>query len=228
MNTLLPYQGLLYKEWIKLRYLGLLPFALLLLALGESFYSMNNLHAASGGQSLWTQVLFRSRMYFERMQYLPLFTGIWLAGVQFLPECLNKRLRLFFHLPVHEQKALVLMLGTGFALLLGFSALFCVVQTHIVSRFLPTEVAQLTVQTILPLCLSGFVAYLATVLVLIEQRPWRRCWHAMLGYVLATALCNLNGYGRYVDNLPVFALLALALLLGLPGVLDRIRRGLTW
>lgn len=228
MHKTRPYRGLLYKEWIKLRYLGLVPFALLLIGLGEAFYSMSGHYQASGGASLWTQVLFRNKMFFDRMQYLPAFAGIWLAGAQFAPEFLNKRQRLFFHLPVNEHKALALMFTVGFALLALLTGIFCVAQAWTVRQFMPVETARMTVLTILPLCLAGFVAYVATALVLIEQRPWRRGWFGVVGYVFVMGLCGLSSYGRYIDNLPVFAALAVLLVLGIPGVLDRIKRGLPW
>ncbi|ENO86027.1 hypothetical protein [Thauera linaloolentis] len=218
-------RGLLYKEWIKLRYLGLLPFALLLIALGDSFYDMHGLKSANGGQALWHAVIFRSHMPFEPMRYLPLSSGIWLAAVQFAPECLNRRLRLFFHLPVDEHKALCLILGLGAGLLSALTGGLCLAQAALISLFMPVEAARLSILALTPWCLAGFVAYAVTALIFIETSPVRRLWHAGIGAVFVLALTDARGYGSHVDGLPWFGLIAALWFAAIGNVLERAKRG---
>lgn len=225
MTAAMAVRGLLYKEWIKLRYLGLAPFALLLIGLGGSYYDMHGMKSANGGQPVWRMVMFQAHMPFKPMQYLMLLSGVWLAAVQFAPECLNRRLRLFFHLPVGEHRALFLIAGSGAALLAALSALLCLGQGWITAQFMPGQAARMAMLTLLPWCLAGFVSYAATALVLIESAPLRRAWHAAIGAVFALALCRAEGYGEYLSALPWFGLIVIAWFAALSGVLDRVKRG---
>ncbi|WP_168734205.1 hypothetical protein [Pseudothauera nasutitermitis] len=225
MHATQAVRGLLYKEWIKLRYLGLVPFALLLVGLGDSFYDMHGMKSANGGLSLWNAVIFRSHMPFEPMRYLPLFSGVWLAAVQFVPECFNRRLRLFFHLPVNEHKALFLILGLGAGLLSALVGILCLAQACITSLFMPAEAARLSILTLAPWCLAGFIAYAATALILIETSPVRRLWHGGAGTVFVLALVDARGYGSHIDGLPWFGLIAALWFATISNVLDRAKRG---
>ncbi|MFT3757863.1 hypothetical protein [Thauera sp.] len=224
-HAVMAMRGLLYKEWIKLRYLGLLPLALLLIALGNSFYDMHGMKSANGGQALWHAVIFRSHMPFETMRYLPLFSGVWLAAIQFAPECRNRRLRLFFHLPVNEHKALFLILGLGAGLLSLLVGILCLAQAGITSLFMPVEAARLSLLTLAPWCLAGFVAYAATALIFIETSVMRRLWHAGIAAVFVLALVDGRGYGSHIDGLPWFGLIAMLWFAAIGNVLDRVKRG---
>lgn len=225
MHATMAVRGLLYKEWIKLRYLGLLPFALLLIALGNSFYDMHGLKSANGGQALWHAVIFRSHMPFEAMRYLPLFSGVWLAAAQFASECRNRRLRLFFHLPVNEHKALFLILGLGAGLLSLLIGILCLAQVSITGLFMPAEAARLSILTLAPWCLAGFIAYAATALIFIETSVVRRLWHAGIATVFVLALIDGRGYGSHIDGLPWFGLIAVLWFVAISNVLDRVKRG---
>ncbi len=218
-------QGLLFKEWIKLRLAAWLPFLLLLLGLLDAWQQMRGLKSAAGGAALWEQVLVRDKLYFEHLRYLPAFAGAWWAAAQWWPECRDHRLRLFFHLPVREQRALAVVAGIGLALLALLTAALCASSAAISAAFLPWEAARMTALTVLPWCLAGIVTYAATAGMLIERRPLRRLWHGLVGAAFVLLLCGASGHGRHIDHLPAFALLAGLWLLPLPALLDRARRG---
>lgn len=218
-------QGLLLKEWIKLRLAGWLPFLLLLLGLVDAWHEMRGLKSAAGGARLWEQVLVRDQVYFDHLRYLPALAGAWWAAAQWWPECRDQRLRLFFHLPVDEQRVLTLVTGIGLALLALLALALCGGAGAIMAAFLPREAARMSVLTALPWCLAGIVAYAATAGLLIERRPLRRLWHGLVGAAFVLLLCGAGGHGRYIDHLPVFALLAGLWLLPLPALLERARRG---
>lgn len=226
-ETAIVIRGLLYKERLKLRYLGLIPFALLLIGLLASFYDMSGMKSAGGGLSLWQAVMFRAHMPFKPMQYLPLFSGVWLAAIQFAPECLNQRLRLFFHLPVNEHWALFLIMGVGAGLLLALSGILCLVEGWIICLFMPVEAAGLVIATLLPWCLAGLIAYAVTTLILIETSVPRRLWHGAAGSVFVLGLLDAQNYGSYIDGLPWFGLLAALWFAAVSGILNRVKRGLS-
>lgn len=225
--TAIAIRGLLYKEWLKLRYLGLIPFALLFIGLLASFYDMYGMKSAGGGLTLWQAVMLRAHMPFKPMQYLPLFAGVWLAAIQFAPECLNQRLRLFFHLPVNEHRALFLIMGVGAGLLLALSGILCLAGGWIICLFMPEEAARLVIATLLPWCLTGFIAYAATALILIETSVPRRLWYGAVGSIFVLGLLDGQDYGSYIGGLPWFGLLAAFWFAAVSGVLDRVKRGLS-
>lgn len=222
----LAIRGLLYKEWLKLRYLGWLPFALLLIGMLGTFHDLQGMKSASGGQALWNAVIYRNHMPFSSLRYLPLLAGVWLAAVQFAPECLNRRLRLFFHLPVNPHRALYLIMSVVVGLLGLLSGMLCLGLGWIFRLFMPVEVGSMVMLTLAPWCLVGFIGYAATALVLVETSTIRRLWHAAIGSIFAIGLLDAREYGSYIDGLPWFGLITLLWLCTHNGVLDRVKRGI--
>jgi len=49
---------------------------------------------------------FKGYLFFSSFKFFPLGAGVVLGALQFLPETLNKRVRLVLHLPLGEERVI--------------------------------------------------------------------------------------------------------------------------
>lgn len=225
MKTTHPLLGLAYKEWLKLRYVVWLPFIAALIVLFFAYSEMLGLRTGHGSIAIWRMIVFKEEIPFKHLSYIPFISGILIAAAQWLPETLNKKIRLFFHIPVNPYKSLFLTQAIGVTVLLVIACILSFGMYFVTSLFLPIEVARLILLTILPWCIAGFIAYAVTAMFLIETHSLRRALYLLVGGVFIYALFKSETYGSYTNALPYFALIAFAFLVAMFSVLDRIKRG---
>lgn len=188
-----------YKEWIKTsRVWWLLSAANLLVAVFVCLRLQNSFRMGDAA-SIWGSWIFNSSTFFLRYNYVPVISAIVLAVVQFLPEVLNKRIRLFLHLPLHEEKAVAIHLLIG-VLLLAFTMIPAVLLITAVGLwYYPVEFAGTALSILLPWSLAGVSAYFITSGILLEQ-SWRfRVVYLML-LVAVVRLFYLDGF--YFSYMP--------------------------
>jgi hypothetical protein len=175
-------QSIIYKEWIKTRWFLLILTVLGLLAVGNIFLKVQHNIVFNEAHKYWYLILFQGQLYFKSLKFLPLVVGLLVALAQYIPEITDKRIKLTFHLPIRENKILLMMLSYGIlALLISFALMFFVflILSH---HFLPVEIVQATVTSILPYFLAGFAAYFLIAMITLEA-----IWKYRIAYFLAAA-----------------------------------------
>lgn len=220
------YAALLYKEWIKLRWLLLLLLVITGWVVGDMFLTLRRLFEFVEPMKIWMSAIQRKEIFYSGLEYLPLAAGVSIALAQFIPETLRRRLRLLFHLPVGHHRAIYAMVTAGLAATGTVIALSAAGLWWVLPAFFPEEVVTSALHTAAPWFLAGLVAYLATVLVVLEP-SWRRklVW-AVLAWCLVGFYFEGRGYSAYDLTLGWYA--AIVLLLSVTAVLPAVRfkRGL--
>ncbi|MGV8826938.1 MAG: hypothetical protein ACWA6U_01335 [Breznakibacter sp.] len=176
--------ALLYKEWIKLRWVfwlvllgGLLVELYLFIRVGRSF-------RIAGAGHIWDVVVNRNQFLFADMRFWPLVAGSALALMQFIPEVSMKRLKLTLHLPMDEGRIILSMLSFGLlALMLAFGLQLLVLLGGI-SHFFAAPFVVSAISTVIPWYLGGLSAYLLIAFVCIEPSWTRRFINALVGIIL--------------------------------------------
>lgn len=193
------FKAFWYKEWIKCsRFWWLLLAANVLVAAFVCLRLQNNFRMGDAATN-WGSWVFNSSTFFLRYQYLPVLSGLLLAVVQFLPEILNKRIRLFLHLPLHEETAVLTHLVIG-VLLLALAMLPAWALILGVGRYYyPWEFLGTALSILLPWGLAGITAYFIVAGILLEQS-----WRFRVVYLLllpgVVRLFFLDGfYGAYSE-----------------------------
>ena len=110
---------LFYKEWLKLRWTVIILLILTVAVLTYITLYIDNILRLNDATAYWYNILFRGISYYSRLHYIPLLAGIAVGAMQFFPEIQRKRIKLTFHLPVNEYKALLNMIFLGAVVLLG-------------------------------------------------------------------------------------------------------------
>ena len=220
------FRATLYKEWIKLRVywsfmlassIGFAEFLSLRLRHANEFYD---------AVSIWGAWLFKGYLFFGRYHYFPIAAGVILSALQFLPETLNKRVRLVLHLPLGEERVISHHLLSGLLLL---SLVFApAVLMFVLTGWLyfPVEFQQNIALTLTPWLLAGYAGYLLTATLLLEM-AWRyRVTYLLLSGAVLRLFFLGDFYDTYQRILPALLVWSAALFL-LPLLSSyRFRKGL--
>jgi hypothetical protein len=162
------FKGIIFKEWIKLKWFLILYEMFSILVIGYIFLKVRHDFLFNEPKSYWYSILFQGFQYFKYLKYIPLAGGLLVAAAQFFPETVNKRIKLTFHLPREENGILLQMMGIGsIALLAGY--LIVLLLFLIVSNvYFPAEIISAAVNSVIPWFLSGLAAYFLAALVILE------------------------------------------------------------
>ena len=106
-------KALIFKEWIKTRWILLLIFSAFILAMGYIALRMSSAVRNVGMPHLWEVFILKNVVLLDQIKVLPLLAGIALGITQFIPEITKKRFKLTLHLPLGENRIIGVMLGYG-------------------------------------------------------------------------------------------------------------------
>lgn len=170
-----------YKEWLKIRWF-LVGYTLLgILGVGYLLLTVKHDFAFSGGKNIWNSILFLGNQFFSPLKYVSLAGGLIIAIAQYFPETVNKRIKLSFHLPLGENKVLLMMHTFGavslllsFVIIFGLFSGFCLI-------YFPVQMVIYSLITILPWVLAGFSAYFLGALIILEPHWMFRFYYSLVG-----------------------------------------------
>ena len=205
------FRATFYKEWIKLR----LSWALLLA--GSSGFAaflslrLRSVHQFHDAVSIWDAWIFKSYLFFEPYEYFPLGAGVVLGALQYLPETLNKRVRLVLHLPLNEEHVISHHLLAGLLLLTLIYLPALVFFTATAWVYFPVEFQQNLALTLAPWLLGGYAGYFLTATLLLETTWRHRVFYLLLGGGALRLFYLGDFYDVYRRVLPVLAVWAAAL-----------------
>lgn len=194
------WKALLYKEWLKTRWLiG----GLCLVSIGLLTYiiiSLSRVFRLLGMSEVWDVIVNRHHGLYSELCYYPIAFGVLLALTQFIPEMLKKRLKLTLHLPMSQKKAYFTMQSYGVSIIvLSFLVQLSVLYIHS-NLYFPKEIIQSTFLTLLPWYCAGLTAYIFTAFICVEP-SWRK---------------------RVLYSLIMFGLLYISFLSEYPGAYEKI------
>lgn len=187
-------KSIFYKEWVKSRWALLI---ILLVLGGVIIYSFMNVSRGlrmAGGQHIWDMIVQKGITFTDFIKYVPLFSGILLALSQYIPEMINKRLKLTLHLPLSESKVLISMIAYGILCLFIIFMLSYGILYAGFNKYFCAEIAQWNMVLTIPWFLGGITAYLLTAWICIEP-VWK---HKIFNSIIAMLIISLY----YFDALP--------------------------
>ncbi|TKG95736.1 hypothetical protein EYV94_05430 [Puteibacter caeruleilacunae] len=206
-------RALLFKEYKKTKWfiLGIILAGIALhtytfLKLGRSF-------RFAGMEHLWDVIINRDQFMFRDLKYFPLAAGVCLGVAQFVPEVIQKRIKLTLHLPLSERKTIMLMVGYGQLLLLGFFLLHILCAVVFSSFHFPYEFILSFLQTVAPWYMAGLLAHSMIAMICIEP-TWKVRVFNILVMIGTIKMCYITDFpGAYGI---VSCLLAIVVLYVLP------------
>lgn len=195
-------KALLFKEWIKTRWMFLLMFVVFILAMGYIALRISSAARNVGMPHLWEVFILKNVVLLDQIKVLPLLAGIIMGITQFIPEMTKKRFKLTLHLPLGENRIVCLMLSYGIVcLLLLFTVSYGGFLWGLSADF-PREVVGAWFATILPQVLCGFASYLLTAWIILEPVWSQRIYNAMIGLLILSLFMVQGVPGSYIYMLP--------------------------
>jgi hypothetical protein len=167
------FKALAFKEWLKIRwtFLGLAAVSVAAII----YISMDISHGIelNGSINFWGYVLTYKIPLVSDITYLPFLAGVIIALVQFTPEISSGRLKLTLHLPVKENKILLLMIAFGGGLLILLSLVNILLIWLFSLSYFPAEIAGYNAWEVIPAYMSGIISYFAVAAIMVEP-VWDR------------------------------------------------------
>jgi hypothetical protein len=205
------FKSIIYKEWIKIRLIVLISLGLGLLALINIFLKVRHDILFVDAANYWYSFLFRGSTYFGILKYLPFAIGLAVAIAQYIPETVNKRIKLTFHLPVSENGILIRMHAFGAAVLLTLFLVFMGLFTAGSAIFFPSNIINPSLVTMTPWFLGGMATYFLVALILLEPVWIFRGLYAVVAAGFVTLFYTSASIGAFTPVLPALILITLLL-----------------
>jgi hypothetical protein len=181
--------------------------------------------AFTGGKNVWNTALFQGYQFYNYFKYIPLAGGLATAIAQYLPETINKRLKLTFHLPLAGNNALLLMQAFGTGSLLVSSLIFLGLFTGFGLIYFPMEMVADGVITILPWLLAGLAIYFLVPLVILEPNRIFRFFYSLIGGFFLTIYFASADSATYAPAIPAFFILTALLCIAFVFSAYRFKKG---
>lgn len=208
LRAVLP--SLLLKERIKLLRFGWIPFALVAAALVDFGLTMRTIAKMHGTAASWLGILEKEQILFERLLWAYVASGALWSLLQTVPECIEGRLRIAFHLPIDTRVSIAFPTFVGVALT-ALLALFGGVGFYLVCCLLgmPHELPALMLPALYPWMLTAPIAWCVVASAAAEPSKLRKLALALVGAAFVAMLSSGRGFAGAGADLPIFCLLAL-------------------
>lgn len=185
--------ALLFKEWKKTKWFAIGAFAVGMALLAYLFLKLGRSFRMVGLEHLWDVMVNRDQFLFRDIKYFPLATGFCLALAQFVPEMIQKRIKLSLHLPLSNRKIVFGMLGFGLLALLIIFILHISVILIFSAIYFPKEIILSNIYTMIPWYVAGVAAYTFMSWICLEPTWKRRIFNALIMFG-TLQLCFLTDF----------------------------------
>lgn len=201
--------ALIFKEWKKTRWIifGVIFVGLLI----ETYLFLRILRSARmvGMEHLWDVIVNRDTFLFSHLKYWAVVSGIALALAQFIPETINKRIKLSLHLPLPESQIIITMVGYGQLFLLAIFFFILTVVSIVASFYFPQQILYSILTTLLPWLFAGLVANSLMAWICLEPTWSRRIFNILLSTAIIQLFFLSDFPASYIRVLPYIGLVVL-------------------
>lgn len=218
-------QSIFYKEWIKIGKISILLTVVSLLIIAGIHLTVRHDLLMKDAEVYWSEIVYQKYVYFSIFKFLPLLTGLLIGLAQFIPETIDKRIKLSLHLPVNEEGIVLKMVGIGTAVVLSIFTLLFVMMYVWGQVYFPTEIVNKTAVSITPWFLSGLAAYFLSSFVILEPIWKYRILYIITGGAFITLFYKSNVAGAYQPALMPLLLCVLMLSISSLFSIYRFRKG---
>ena len=192
------FKAILFKEFLKIRYIYLALFIFIITMFSYLYFQIiKSFFSIEPHSMLWYEAVFIGNIYYDILKFVPSICAIILAFAQFLPEVQNKKFRIPLHLPINQNKMLILYLSVGIFLLSFLNILFLFLLYFISSSFYTNVIIYSALKNSLPWLLSSYIIYNALASIMVETYWKRRAFLVVLFTLLSSMLFINNNYEAY-------------------------------
>ncbi len=192
------FKALSYKEWIKTRKLIGVLILVSLGVLSYSFIEVTHLIRLNDANTVWFGFLYLDSSLPAITTFIPVLFGVALSLVQFVPEMVNKRLKLTLHLPARESSIVTAMLVYGYLVLFCLSLVTLLLYVVGFSMMFSCEVIGIILSQLIPAFVSGLVAYGLTAWICFEPQWKQRIYNLLVAIGFLAVFFISQKWGVYM------------------------------
>src|SRR5258708_18123104 len=201
------WKSIIYKEWLKIRKPAIILFLAGILLIIGIYSGVRHDLILRDAELVWVKILIMNSVYFTILKFFPLIIGLLRGIAQFVPEIIDKRIKLTLHLPVNEETVVLKMIGFGvFSLFIVFGIMLLLFYS-LGSYYFPYEIAGPSLVSILPWFMAGLASYFLVAFVIMEPIWKYRIFYIILGASFISLFFKGGIVGDYAPVL--FSLLLL-------------------
>lgn len=203
---------LFYKEWIKTRWAFLGTLILGVATILYIFTSVENKITLLGAKTIMLRILYDEPpvIYYASFKFISILMALCIGISQYVPEVMQKRIRLTLHLPVRNNVLISGMAGFGLLLLTLGNLIFAGLFLYYNIRLFPQEITGPVMISVTPWLLGSYIAYNFIAMIAVEPGKWRKVIYTLIAYyVLQLFLVGDDPHGAYEASIPVMVVLVL-------------------
>ena len=219
------WKSVIYKEWLKTKWFIILFAGFGILAVGYIFLNVQHDFKFSDPNNYWYFVLFMKVRYFGYLKFVPIVGALAISVAQYFPETVSKRIKLTFHLPINENKILLIMMLFGTACLLVCYTLMVSIFYALSTIYFPSDIILPALISITPWFLAGFAIYYLVALIILEQVWKYRFLYIVFAAAIFPVFIESSIAGGYAPANPLLAVLVIVLSISLLFSGYRFRKG---
>nr|WP_121271030.1 hypothetical protein [Pedobacter schmidteae] len=202
-------KSICYKEWLKIGRIAIVLFIVGLLAIAGIYLSVRHDLVLTDAEKIWDMIINQKYIYFSIFKFFPLIFGLLIGVAQFVPEIMEKRIKLSLHLPLNEEEVVLKMVAFGAGtVVVTFFALFILFYGWGLVYF-PSEIVQKASLTVLPWFLSGLTVYFLASYIILEPIWKYRIFYIITAAVLISIFYKSNVAGAYAPSIVMLVLCVL-------------------
>jgi hypothetical protein len=219
------FRSLFEKEWIKIKWVLLAYLVISAIAIISIASDLHYSFKIHGAMKSWTNVITYHTFYFSILKFIPIFAGLAISVFQFVPESLNERYRLSFHLPINEKILLLFNLLIGIVAILIINTIITLELFIISSTFYPAEIVNISIISIIPWFLAGLITYLGTSTVICEPNWTQRIFLSITTFYSMNVLTQERFLNQYTQIIGIYIVMIIIYTITIlfPG--HRLRKG---
>lgn len=219
------FKSIIYKEWIKIKWFAIASFIISIGTVAYIWLDLNHGFEFSEAHNYWYNIIYRNSSYFTILKYLSAFVGLAIGLSQYIPEVVDKRIKLTMHLPMNEEQMILKMMSFGASVVTLILVVLFLFFISISYLFFPTEIVSKAAFTVVPWLLSGLVIYFIIGLVALEPIRKYQLLYTAVGVGLITFFYEKSILGAYTLLLPELVVITLLLSVSLLFSVYRFRKG---
>jgi hypothetical protein len=219
------WKSVIYKEWLKTRWFLIIYAITGILAIGYMFLKVEHDFTFNDATNYWYNILFRGMPYFSILKFVPLAGALAVAIAQYFPETVNKRIKLTFHLPLNENKVLLMMMAYGTFVLLAIYLVIFGLFLGLSSVYFPYDIIMPAIVSVLPWFLCGLAAYYLIALIVLEPVWVYRFLYLLIAAAFIPLFLESSFTGGYGPANPVLLVFVIVLSLSILFSGYRFRKG---
>ena len=164
------FKSIFIKEWLKIKYYLLFATLISLFILGYFSFTLNfDFSTVEPESMMWYKFIqLEQKPYFYLIYFYFLF-GCLFAFSQFLPEIIQKRVKVTVHLPLELKEIMFYHIFIGLVFISIFSTFFSLALLTITSHYYPKEIIQVIFKDTVAFSFASIVLYIGISSLIIEQ-----------------------------------------------------------